>query len=396
MLFKAILHKAVRRSLCDIALSLELTDIFWLGGIIMENSVSKRNPVIELLRFAFAMMVVMVHLVCINTKAENYIFRNGYIAVEFFFILSGYFASKSALKPNGDTPAGKWAVQYTVKKYAAFMPAVIISVIICFLVQIYTKTVTWSDFPYAVLEMFLLPQTGIYKFILNGPLWYLSAMLFTMPILVYLIRKKNDFFMHIGSILIPLFIYGCICRTDGHMETWLECGFTELRAFAGLCMGFNAYKLSDIFERYKQHRNKKNDNSYIYIYIYILAAAMIFYIIWYSFSHRHTYMDFMMIFMMTFSAAAIIPADVKISPSSFAYKLCIFLGKLSFYVYCSHWALSTLLPHLFPDKNYYELTAIYVPAAIMLALAVMGLTALMKKLGGRLKRDLPKIEETTT
>jgi len=126
----------------------------------MGAKASVRNPVVELLRFVFAIMIFMFHTFELDVDDKNFLFKNGYIAVEFFFILSGYFAAKAAMRPCDDASAGKWALTYTLKKYAAFMPAVIISVILCFAAQVYVKAVGLSDFTYAIFEMLLLPQDG--------------------------------------------------------------------------------------------------------------------------------------------------------------------------------------------------------------------------------------------
>lgn len=66
-----------------------------------DNGLTQRNGIIELLRFVFAVTVVMVHTHGLRPESANYPFCGGYIAVEFFLILSGYYtALRFAKTPN--------------------------------------------------------------------------------------------------------------------------------------------------------------------------------------------------------------------------------------------------------------------------------------------------------
>lgn len=61
---------------------------------------NNRNSLLELYRFLFAMWVVWYHGFFVF---KNEFFNHGYIAVEFFFILSGFYILKTIDKHNGDT-----------------------------------------------------------------------------------------------------------------------------------------------------------------------------------------------------------------------------------------------------------------------------------------------------
>ena len=62
--------------------------------------VSKRNQTIELLRFFFAVVIVLYHGRVIFPIS---LFPSGYLAVEFFFIVSGYMMVKSSKKQQDST-----------------------------------------------------------------------------------------------------------------------------------------------------------------------------------------------------------------------------------------------------------------------------------------------------
>ncbi len=70
-----------------------------------------RNGLIELYRFLFAMWVVWYHGFF---AFKNQFFNHGYIAVEFFFILSGFYIIKSIDKQS-DKPffTGLWQMLWS-------------------------------------------------------------------------------------------------------------------------------------------------------------------------------------------------------------------------------------------------------------------------------------------
>lgn len=64
--------------------------------------VNKRNDHIDLLRFFAALLIIMQHTSGLSPEdPKNYPFCGAYLAVEFFLILSGYYAVSSNEKaPN--------------------------------------------------------------------------------------------------------------------------------------------------------------------------------------------------------------------------------------------------------------------------------------------------------
>ena len=61
----------------------------------MEEKTNSRNSLLELYRFLFSIWVVWYHGFFVF---KNQFFNHGYIAVEFFFILSGFYILKSIEK----------------------------------------------------------------------------------------------------------------------------------------------------------------------------------------------------------------------------------------------------------------------------------------------------------
>ena len=64
----------------------------------MENK--KHNGIISLWKFIFSLVIMIYHAKIFFPEENIPIFRGGYIGVEFFFLVSGFFLAKKALKDN--------------------------------------------------------------------------------------------------------------------------------------------------------------------------------------------------------------------------------------------------------------------------------------------------------
>ena len=59
---------------------------------------TKRNNLVELARFLFSILVVGYHIQMTFLGDDINFFENGALAVEFFFLISGYFLARSIEK----------------------------------------------------------------------------------------------------------------------------------------------------------------------------------------------------------------------------------------------------------------------------------------------------------
>lgn len=87
---------------------------------------SKRNSLIEFYRFLFAMWVVYYHGYFFLPKTQY--FSSGYLAVEFFFILTGMFLVKDIVK-HSDQSFIKGGISLVWKKLKSLSFTLVISLI---------------------------------------------------------------------------------------------------------------------------------------------------------------------------------------------------------------------------------------------------------------------------
>lgn len=161
--------------------------------------------------------------------------NNGYIAVDFFFILSGFLIAKSSLRSHKIN-----ALDYTINKLKRFLPETLIVLIPT--IAIFHKGIITK--PERILDstFLLFSNCGLFSGNINSPLWYLSVLLIGGGLLYSLIGRKNENLpIDIILILTVLCVYTYIIKNnDGSLELWdtVGCFYIPLwRGIAGMGLG---------------------------------------------------------------------------------------------------------------------------------------------------------------
>lgn len=211
---------------------------------------------IEALRFVFMIMICFWH--CYGT---NGFLNHGYIAVEWFFILSGMLLYHSYLNRNEGT------LTYTLRKYARFAPEYLTVLVYCYLRHGILPVIAGNrpldiDFLLkAIPEALMLQDSGFYTGGVNYPLWYLCVLLWGGAIVHSLLHT----FKHIAiSVIFPFIIllgYTYIFSiSDTHtLQVWDVSGCVKLTMLRGICdmslgvvLLYIINKKQDIFVRQKR------------------------------------------------------------------------------------------------------------------------------------------------
>lgn len=87
----------------------------------MNQKNNNHNGIVSLWKFIFAIVIMFFHTNGFYPNYQNPIFRWGYISVEFFFIISGFYFAKKVLKEKYNNKSiGKETNQFTLKKMKVF------------------------------------------------------------------------------------------------------------------------------------------------------------------------------------------------------------------------------------------------------------------------------------
>ena len=184
---------------------------------------------------------------------DNYSYAlspRGYIGVEFFFMLSGYFMAagidKSRRSTAVQTPLGTDSVRYIWKKYfSIFWYHIIAFVALVAVHSLINKDFSMDKLFDVIPGALLITRTGIRFFDINGVEWYLSAMVLVMAAMYPVAKKHFDVYAKAIAPISAALIYGWLIQkyhTLSGTTIWTELGFRCMwRAAAGLNVGMFMY-----------------------------------------------------------------------------------------------------------------------------------------------------------
>ena len=341
----------------------------------------KKNSYIEAMRFIFIMVLLLHHTGSYGLSEYISNCPGGYIVVEFFYILMGAF-TMAHIEKNRDKmtqPMG-YGIQYTIGKLKRLFPYATVGTLGCYIWYIVRnhsgfdglKSYFWF-FTNMLYETFFLSfsgafvgQTSDFK---NAPMWFLSAMFMTLPIIIFLAVKAEDFFKHYFVWFAPLLIYGWMIRSWGDFALWSDYkGFLYggvVRAFADITMGCGAYLVGEQIKKIGKYRA-------LWTLLELAVLCMVVYActLWPNNYHLVTIIICMAL-------------GIGISMSGISYtavdnKLLDYLGGLAMPIYCLHWCVMTIVADLMVERSVDEKIGVYVFTTILLAVLMQ---ALVKAIG---------------
>ena len=202
------------------------------------------------------------------------VMSHGYIAVEFFFILSGYFIYKSCVKDNS-----KSVFSYTWSKIKRFYPEVLIVIIPSSLIN-YNLLLEHPEF--LLNSCFFVSNTGVFEGGVNAPLWYLNVLIWGGG-LVYAVLKNyrsvaNTIIFPLSVLLIYTYLFQ---KNDGSLEIW----GTYLCFYIPLWRGIAGMSLGCLLARFQEIKSKELQKRYSLInFLFLISIVGCLYIV---FSEKH-------------------------------------------------------------------------------------------------------------
>lgn len=279
----------------------------------------ERNPNIELLRVVFMIVICLWHFRGVAPS-----FNNGYIAVEFFFIVSGFLLYNSYCNhPEIST------YNYILKKIKVFYPAYIIMFFPTMIIRWrewipsdYNLDGIVSVFNVVIRDIFLLGGLEIYGGIpLNPPLWYITILLVGSYFLYTLLKIVGKYTIHICSILVVL-LYIYLFDVSNSLDCFSGIRFHEIiRGIAGMSLGV-------LLSYIAVYKNLRKSNRFVFISMTLIA---LFYC--YSSVHYDCYA------ILVFSIL-ILSSLTKYDYHPFLEQIIIRLGGITYEMLCVHIAIN--------------------------------------------------------
>ena len=187
-----------------------------------EKSKKNSNLSIELFRILFTFVIVIHH--ASSFPGGDTCLRHGYLCVEFFFILAGFFLYRSFRAEKEHS-----TFAYLKKRLRRLYPEYLFAALVCILVLGVLNRE--FDLSKAVNELLMLQNTGIFHLGgYNFPCWYISCMMVSgLLIYSFLSVRENEFL----KIAAPLLAVGTFTFLMG-LETWGYMGPVSFPLLRGL------------------------------------------------------------------------------------------------------------------------------------------------------------------
>ncbi len=188
-------------------------------------STSRKNMVIEYMRFLCSLIIVLWHMRNLNSlKNTSFFISSGGYIVEFFAILSGFLMAKSLSKYTNDNPIGN-SFSFMKKKWSYIWLMHAIAFVFAFIVRQLPNPGSigkvFHNFTSTLPELLLINTTGISiidsSALYNGPAWYLSSMFLSMIFLVPAQQIMPKLFRYL-CIPCGLICLGIVMRLNGNLR----------------------------------------------------------------------------------------------------------------------------------------------------------------------------------
>lgn len=348
----------------------------------MGETVSKRNGTIDLWKFAFSVMIVLFHSFYL-TNEKGTIFAGGALAVEFFFLVSGYLMVASASRyERQEGPIGQKTRDFLFRKIRGLYPELVIAWGIGFVVMHAAKdgfkvTKVIKHLLTGVWELLLVRQSGMGGYSVNGVTWYISAMLLAMLILFPLLLKNRDLFLNVLAPAITIFLLGYLWKWDGNLHgpnEWV--GFAQkgfLRALAELSLGCICWSVSQKIQQYEYTRLAR------WLFTLLELAGYLGSVFW-CWGHTDSNVDFTVLLMLAVSVTLSF-SKTSMLCSVFDRPLFYWLGKVSLMLYLSHGYWCHTIDLIFPGESYGALTIKYLIASGLTTVVIYVSSTLYRKYG---------------
>lgn len=237
------------------------------------------------MRLVFAFFIVFYHVrYLVHTPIYDFP-QNGYLAVDFFFIVSGYFVIKSC-RNNQEKGTENGTLRYCFHKLMSFLPYLIVAEIFFGMVEGFAAIDAANSFN----KNFDLFCAGMWKHLkqilclsmlnLYGSdiTWYLSSLILSTLILYPFIRRSNVIFPKYVAPAFGILTITTIFVVTGAINSpsYVMFGFIckgLLRGLAEMSLGIFAYELVSMMQG---NRFKNDTIVYTAVEIACLFLALLF------------------------------------------------------------------------------------------------------------------------
>lgn len=349
----------------------------------MTGAKKRRNAVLDLMKFVFAVMIVLYHS---RDFLDNIsLCTGGYIGVDFFFIVSGYYLASSAYKlHNNGVGITSDTFRYVARRISRIYPELIVAMLIALLVRSSIFELTRSETILLFVESYgewsMLQQLGISDRTVLGATWYISAMMIVSCVLFPLGKALGRAFFLIlaPSLFAFIFVFTYIQLDTIQVPNEKLYGVVHIgliRGMMDMTLGVTVYGVRSELSEWRPNSTTRIISTVLEITLYLLI------IIYYSFGEHYNHKDWLAILMLG-AVVLITQTDSSYTGNVVRGGVFQFLGMLSYDLYLGHRFWSLLINDISWLESRSETTkvAAYLMLSMITALVIMCIVELVRKI----------------
>ena len=179
----------------------------------------QHNGEIALWKFIYCLMIIALHIGASLNFKYGIFFNGGSIGVAFFFIVSGYLMSESALskKEVRNEEIGDETATFLKKRAFKLIPYILFAYVACLLYQIIMNRLPIYKIVNSIFEPLFISQAGFRNSSVNYVTWYISVMFIDMLIIYpIMLKHKRNYYKIIAPLLVIL-VGGYLSFQYGHV-----------------------------------------------------------------------------------------------------------------------------------------------------------------------------------
>lgn len=350
----------------------------------MNQSKTGKSGSIEFWRFLFCCQVLLLHFYhagFMYKKHDDLPFAGGAIAVEFFFILSGYLFAKSYEKYSMESGEQSTTLAFFKSKLKRLYPHYLYSFFVYFMIfnfailDVNFKRIG-KNFLNSIWEILAAPMTGIGDFVYNGATWYISASLIVFLVFHRCMKINKDIFIKLIIPIMICLIYGYLYQEIGWLGSWKTYNFLFrnglVRAFAGIGLGVLLYYVVEKLKCWKPTCFMRTVFTILEVVVY--AVSLLF-----GYLRGNDKFDFILLLCFVIGIG-ISFGNISFTNTIFGGRFIQYLGKLSFPMYLNHWLIMRLMAFRFSENTSLLIVFLYLGIVIIYSVFTLKLVNFISKL----------------
>ena len=353
---------------------------------------NKHNGVISVWKFVFAIVIILHHGYLINDNGVKHVlFICGAIAVDFFFIVSGWLMSakvNAEAEINDERPIYKATKDFILGKIKKILPFLIFSYLIIAILCLISGSFLFKEYVQGLVDLTFLQMAGLPNTGFVGGAWYVSAMILAMLILYPLHKKLKKTFSWLIAPMIAIFFGGYLIasvESTRDVKVWLGlCYVGLIKAIFEIAIGCIAYEVSRSLGRVKFKTAGKILLSIVEIICFVI-------VIFFNLFFVDRDLDWLFIILL------FIGVSIAFSEQTYFYNACCnnkfyYLERLSLPMYLNNFIPIGLFkfPDFLSEFTWGEKLVIDIVLVILLSVIEIPLIALIKGRCKKLKKAITR------